>query len=327
MKEYLDSLQYILDNGVDREDRTGTGTRSVFAYQMRFNLQDGFPAMTTKKLAWLGVKSELLWFLEGSTDERRLAEIRYGKPREQLEDKTTIWTDNAKSAYWTPYATYDGDLGRVYGAQWRSWYKDKTHITGQEAFNDAINVSAKLHNEGFTGQALQQEYTRRYKEVTSPTTTIDQIAEVIQNIKDKPWDRRHIVTAWCPSDIDRMALPPCHMIFQFYVANNQLSCHMNQRSADMFLGVPFNIASYALLTHMIAQVCELDVGELVITLGDAHIYNNHFDQVKEQLERTPFSLPILKLDSDIKDIDSFTMDSIELEHYESHRAIKATMAV
>ncbi len=287
MKQYLKALQYIMDNGIDREDRTGTGTRSVFTYQMRFDLQNGFPAMTTKKLAWLGVKSELLWMLEGSGDERRLAEIRYGAMRHEIEDKKTIWTANADSDYWKPNALYEGDLGRVYGVQWRDWKK---------AFKD-----------------------------TNPY--VDQIANVITSIKEKPWDRRHIVSAWNPGEIDQMALPPCHMIFQFYVANNRLSCHMFQRSCDMFLGVPFNIASYALLTHMIAQVCNLDIGEVILTLGDAHIYNNHFDQVKEQLLREPGDLPVLKLNSNIKNIDVFGMSDIKLTGYNPQESIKAEMAV
>lgn len=309
MYEYLNALKYIMENGVDREDRTGVGTRSVFAYQMRFNLQDGFPAVTTKKLAWLGVKSELLWFLEGSTDERRLAEIRYNKPREELTDKETIWTANAQAEYWTSNKDdyydckpeFDGDLGRIYGVQWRSWESPFAH-----------NQCDSYH----VGETYE-----------GPLNQVDQLADVIQRIKDKPWDRRHIVTAWNPGEIDQMALPPCHMIFQFYVADGKLSCHMNQRSCDMFLGVPFNIASYALLTHMVAQVCDLDVGELILTLGDAHIYFNHFDQVKEQLTRTPFPLPKLELDTNIKNIDYFTMDSIQLIGYESHENIKAKMAV
>lgn len=287
MKEYLNTLQYIMDNGVDRKDRTGVGTRSVFTYQMRFNLQDGFPAITTKKLAWLGVKSELLWMLEGSGDERRLAEIRYSAMRHEIEDKKTIWTANADSDYWKPNALYEGDLGRVYGVQWRDWKK---------AFKDS-------------------------------NPYVDQIADVISRIKEKPWDRRHVVTAWNPGEIDQMALPPCHMIFQFYVADNKLSCHMFQRSCDMFLGVPFNIASYALLTHMVAQVCDLSVGELVLTLGDAHIYNNHFDQVKEQLTRIPGVLPTLMLSSNIKNIDVFGMNDIILLGYDPQESIKAEMAI
>lgn len=288
MKQYLEALQYIMDNGVDRNDRTGVGTRGVFTYQMRFNLKDGFPAVTTKKLAWLGVKSELLWMIEGSGDERRLAEIRYGKDRSELENKTTIWTANAQADYWRPKARFNGDLGPVYGVQWRNWATPE--------------------------QALRPR-------------NIDQLAEVIQRIKDKPWDRRHVVTAWNPGEIDEMALPPCHMIYQFFVANDELSCHMFQRSCDMFLGVPFNIASYALLTHMVSQVCGLGVNELVLTLGDAHIYNNHFDAVSEQLAREPGKLPTLKINPDVDNIDDFKMEDLELVDYNPQSAIKAEMAV
>lgn len=283
-QQYLDSLKEILDTGVDRVDRTGTGTRAIFAKQMRFDLQSGFPAVTTKKLAWLGVVSELLWMIEGSGDERRLAEIRYGKDRSELGDKRTIWTDNAEADYWHDRAEYPGDLGRVYGVQWRSWL-------------------------GADGS-----YT-------------DQLADVIERIKTKPWDRRHIVTAWNPGELDLMALPPCHMMFQFFVADGKLSTHMYQRSCDAFLGVPFNIASYALLTHMVAQVTGNDVGELVITFGDYHIYNNHFEQVQLQLERDPLPLPKLWLNPKIKNIDHFSMKDIELIDYVSHPALPARMAV
>ena len=280
MKTLLDALQHVMDHGVDRDDRTGTGTRSVFAYQMRFDLQEGFPAVTTKKLAFRSVLSELLWFLEGSSDERRLAEILYGKPREELTDKTTIWTANANADYWKPKARYKGDLGRVYGVQWRSWNQQ-----------------------------------------------VDQIADVIDSIKNDPDSRRHVVTAYNPGEIDQMALPPCHYAFQFYVAEGKLSCLMNMRSVDLFLGGPFDISSYALLTHMVAQVCDLDVGELILTLGDAHIYKNHFDQVREQLQRTPDTLPNLWINPEVKDIDSFTMDDIRLENYNPQATISAPMAV
>lgn len=278
-QQYLDSLREILETGVDRMDRTGTGTRAIFAKQMRFDLQAGFPAVTTKKLAWLGVVSELLWMIEGSGDERRLAEIRYGKDRSELVGKRTIWTDNAEADYWIDRAEYLGDLGRVYGVQWRSWL-------------------------GADGS-----YT-------------DQLADVIERIRTKPWDRRHIVTAWNPAELDQMALPPCHMMFQFFVADGKLSCHMNQRSADYPLGIPFNIASYALLTHMIAQVTNLDVGELIITTGDSHIYHNQFDGVKEQLKRKPGKSPTLWLNPNIKNIDDFTMDDIKLENYNPQESIK-----
>jgi len=287
---YLDALQNILDNGEDRPDRTGVGTKGIFGMQMRFNLQDGFPALTTKKLAWKAVVSELLWFIEGSGDERRLAEILHGS---RTTDKTTIWTANASADYWANkrLRRHPADLGRVYGVQWRRWRKPLIRIN---------KVVLQNH---------------------------DQLMELISGIKADPYSRRHIITAWNPGELELMALPPCHMMAQFYVNNGKLSCQMYQRSADMFLGVPFNIASYALFTHMIAQVCDLDVGELIITIGDAHIYQNHFDQVREQLGREPLQLPTLKLNPSIKDITKFTMEDIELVGYTSHDAIKAPMAV
>jgi thymidylate synthase len=287
---YLNALKDILDNGDDRPDRTGVGTRSIFGLQMRFDLADGFPAITTKKLAWKAVVSELLWFIEGSGDEFRLREILHG---ERYTEKTTIWTDNAISPYWTKkrLQRHAGDLGRVYGVQWRKWRKPLIRIN---------KVVLQNH---------------------------DQLLELIAGIKNDPYGRRHIITAWNPGELDLMALPPCHMMSQFYVSNGKLSCHMYQRSADMFLGVPFNIASYALFTHMIAQVCNLDVGELIISFGDAHIYKNHFDQVKEQLSRKPFPLPKLKLNPEISVITDFEMEDIALEGYQSHDAIKAPMAV
>lgn len=287
---YLDALQNILDHGEDRPDRTGVGTRGIFGMQMRFNLQDGFPALTTKKLAWRAVVSELLWFIEGSGDERRLAEILHGS---RETDKPTIWTANAEADYWAKkrLRRHPADLGRVYGVQWRRWRKPLIRI------NKVV-----LQN-------------------------LDQLSDLINGIKADPHSRRHIITAWNPGEIELMALPPCHMMAQFYVSNGKLSCQMYQRSADMFLGVPFNIASYALFTHMIAQVCDLDVGDLIITIGDAHIYQNHFDQVNEQLTREPLPLPKLELNPEIKDITKFTMDDIGLVGYQSHDAIKAPMAV
>ncbi len=289
-KVYLDALQNILDNGEDRPDRTGVGTRGIFGMQMRFNLQEGFPALTTKKLAWKAVVSELLWFIEGSGDERRLAEILHGSRETK---KPTIWTANAEAEYWAKkrLRRHPADLGRVYGVQWRRWRKPLIRIN---------KVVLQNH---------------------------DQLMELINGIKTDPYSRRHIITAWNPGELELMALPPCHMMSQFYVNNGKLSCQMYQRSADMFLGVPFNIASYALFTHMIAQVCGLEVGELIITIGDAHIYQNHFDQVKEQLTRTPLELPKLELNADIKDITKFRMEDISLVGYESHDAIKAPMAV
>jgi thymidylate synthase len=286
---YLNALKDIVNHGNDRPDRTGTGTRSIFGLQMRFNLSDGFPAITTKKLAWKAVVSELLWFIEGSGDEFRLREILHG---ERYSEKRTIWTDNAEADYWVKRRKqrHPGDLGRVYGVQWRRWRKPLIRIN---------KVVLQNH---------------------------DQLLELIDSIKTDPYSRRHIITAWNPGELDLMALPPCHMMAQFYVENGKLSCQMYQRSADMFLGVPFNIASYALFTHMIAQVCNLGVGDLIITVGDAHIYQNHFDQVAEQLTREPLPLATLKLNQDISVITEFGMEDVELEGYTSHEAIKAPMA-
>jgi thymidylate synthase len=309
MQQYLHDLQFILDNGVESKDRTGTGTISVFGMQSRYDLTKGFPAVTTKKLAWKGVVSELLWFIEGSGDERRLAEILYGN-REARTDhgvlKPTIWTANAQADYWKPKAEYDGDLGRVYGVQWRKWkaIKNTKETTIKDDFGTTYSVQGGL----------------QCKEV-------DQLANLIEGIKKNPEDRRHILTAWNPGELDQMALPPCHSFAQFYVRNGKLSCQMYQRSADFFLGIPFNIASYSLFTHMIAQVCGLGVGEFVHTIGDAHIYSNHVEQVKEQLSRTPLALPKLQLNPNIKTIDGFTMGDISLVDYTSMDAIKAPMAV
>jgi thymidylate synthase len=276
MKQYHDLLEDILNNGEVKDDRTGVGTISVFGRQLRFDLTVGFPAVTTKKLAWKSVVSELLWFIEGSGDERRLAEILHGS---RDIERSTIWTGNAQAAYWTPKARYYGDLGRVYGVQWRDW------------------------------------------------RGVDQLSNLIEGIKTDPNGRRHIITAWNVDELDKMALPPCHVLAQFYVSNGKLSCHMYQRSVDVFLGLPFNIASYALLTHMIAQVCDLKVGELIISTGDTHIYSNHVEQVKEQLSREEYPLPALFLNPEIKNIDKFSMDDILLFDYQSHGTIKADMAV
>jgi len=281
MKQYLDALRYVLENGIDRKDRTGVGTRAVFGMQLRFNTEDGFPAITTKKLAWNSVVSELLWFIEGSDDERRLAEILHGT---RDKSKTTIWTANAEADYWKPKARFEGDLGRIYGVQWRRWKSPD----GKE---------------------------------------IDQLANVIKLIKENPTSRRLIVTAWNPGELNQMALPPCHAFFQLFVANGKLSLQMYQRSCDMFLGVPFNIASYSLLLQMIAQVTDLKPYEFVHVLADAHIYHNHFEQVKEQILRKPFALPTLWLNPEIKNIDEFKMEDIKLENYQYHPAIKAMMAV
>lgn len=261
MKQYLDLLQDIMDNGVDKLDRTGVGTRSVFGRQMRFDLSKGFPLVTTKKVHLKSIIHELLWFIKGDTN------IKYLQ-----ENGVRIWNE---------WADENGDLGPVYGAQWRNW-----------------------NGEG-----------------------IDQLAEVIERIKTKPNDRRMIVSAWNPSQIGQMKLPPCHMMFQFYVADGKLSCMLYQRSCDMFLGVPFNIASYALLTMMIAQVCGLKAGEFVHTLGDTHIYHNHFEQVKEQLSRTPLPLPTMKINPLIKDINDFKYEDFELSGYESYGVLKGKVAV
>lgn len=264
MKQYLDLLTHVRDNGAQKGDRTGTGTRSVFGYQMRFDLSEGFPLLTTKKLHLRSIIYELLWFLRGETN------IKYLK-----DNKVSIWDE---------WADENGDLGHVYGYQWRSW---------------------PTPNGGH----------------------IDQIAELIEGIKMTPNSRRHIVSAWNVADVDKMALPPCHTMFQFYVADGQLSCQLYQRSADLFLGVPFNIASYALLTMMVAQVCGLKVGEFIHTLGDVHIYNNHIDQVNKQLSRTPKTLPTMRLNPDVNSIFDFTYEDFTLENYTADPTIKAPIAV
>jgi len=284
---YLDALKDILETGDHRPDRTGTGTISKFGVQMRFDLSQGFPAVTTKKLAWKSVVSELLWFIEGSGDENRLKEILHG---DRNSTEKTIWSDNATAPYWKNKARFKGDLGRVYGVQWRAW---RAPVFG-------VNRMAVKH--------------------------VDQLQELINGLKKDPYGRRHIISAWNPGELDSMALPPCHMMSQFYVNNGKLSCQMYQRSADLFLGVPFNIASYALFTHMIAQVCGLKVGELIICLGDAHIYENHVEQVKEQLSRKPLPLPKLELNQ-TEGITTFKMSDIQLVDYKFHAAIKAPMAV
>jgi len=271
--------------------------------QSRYDLTLGFPAVTTKKLAFRACLSELLWFLEGTGDERRLAEILHGT---RDADKRTIWTDNATSDYWIPKAKYDGDLGRVYGVQWRHWRKP----TEMESYYTWENTEHGM-------QAKEK------KELV-----VDQVQQLIDGIKKDPYGRRHILTAWNPGELMEMALPPCHCFAQFYVsADGKLSCQMYQRSCDMFLGVPFNIASYSLLTHIIAQVCGLEAGEFVHVLGDAHIYLNHVEQVKEQLAREPLPLPTLWINPEVKDIFKFTMEDFRLDGYVSHESIKAPMAV
>jgi thymidylate synthase len=303
MKAYIDALKTILSNGAERSDRTGTGTISVFGMQQRYNLGDGFPAITEKKLAWRAVVSELLWFIEGSGDEKRLREILHGSAD---SSKKTIWTDNATASYWAPKAKYPGDLGRVYGVQWRKWRTPEV-VEGGSFTNDF-------------GHSFSLEGGVTIREV-------DQLIELINGIKADPYGRRHILSAWNPGELSSMALPPCHCFAQFYVADGKLSCQMYQRSCDMFLGVPFNIASYSLLTAMIAQVCGLRVGEFVHVLGDAHIYLNHVDQVKELISREPLPAPTLWLNPDVMDITKFTMDDIQLENYQCHDAIAAPMAV
>lgn len=340
MRQYLKALQHVIDNGQVRKDRTGVGTKSVFGYQMRFDLSEGFPAVTTKKLAFKAMTSELLWFLEGSTDERRLAEILYEKPRAEITDKRTIWTDNADAqgvALGYANSVNRKELGPVYGSQWKSW--------------------------GGMG--------------------IDQINALVDDLKSNPYSRRHILSAWNVQDIDKMALPPCHVMAQFYVmdvsgsrrfqnylqtldtkeqnkaleqtterlvnetdydridniydkyvdevapetARFSLSCQMYQRSADLLLGSPFNIASYALLTHMIAHVCGYEVGDFVYSLGDMHLYSNHIDQAVEQLTRQPLALPKLWLNPEVHNIEDFTMKDIALVDYQHQGIIKAKMAV
>ena len=286
MKQYLDALKFIMENGESVNDRTGIGTKTVFGYQMRFDLQEGFPAVTTKKLAWKSVVGELLWFLEGSEDERRLAEITFEDDRENLVDKKTIWTanaDNQGKQLGYPNSDVQKYLGPVYGAQWRNW------------------------NDGYE----------------------DQIKKIIDQIKNDPDSRRIILTAWNIGQIDLMALPPCHTLSQFRVINGKLSCQLYQRSADMFLGVPFNIASYSLLTHMLAQICDLEVGEFIWTGGDCHIYNNHEEQVKEQVSRVTRSLPKLVMPkfSNLEELLSTYVSEYKLQDYDPMESIKAPMAV
>lgn len=303
--EYLNLAQYVLDKGEERLDRTGVGTKAVFGQTLNIDLNDGFPLLTTKMVPFKSVLSEAIWFVEGSQDERRLAEILYG---DRSTEKKTIWTDNANAPYWKG-GTFPGDLGRVYGVQWRDWRSAKV-----------TNYGDYLQHDG--GQATT------YFDAKVQVTKTDQLADLIHGLKTKPTDRRHILTAWNPGELGQMALPPCHMFAQFYLSNdNKLSCQMYQRSVDVFLGLPFNIASYALLTHMIARVIGAKVGHLNMVLGDTHIYSNHFDQVKLQLSRKQLPLPTLQITADHRDIDSFKMDDFNLVGYEHQGAIKAVMAV
>ena len=288
MKQYIGALEHIFKQGKDRGDRTGIGTRGVFGYQMRFDLRKTFPAVTTKRLAWKSVVSELLWFLEGSTDERRLAEIHFGKQKKELVDKKTIWTANADMqgrSLGYKNNELEKQLGPVYGKQWRSWGKDKQGV--------------------------------------------DQISQVINEIKTNPDSRRHIVSAWNVEEVESMALPPCHTMFQFHIQNNELSCQLYQRSADMFLGVPFNIASYALLTHIMSSILNLKPGDFIWTGGDCHIYNNHFNQVKEQITRKPKEGPTLEMPkfSSIDDVTKSSPEHFKLINYKPMDSIKAPMAV
>ena len=303
MKQYLELLQDILDNGEIKDDRTGVGTISVFGRNLRFDLRRGFPAVTTKRLAWKACVGELLWFIEGSQDERRLAEITHGSK----EGTVTIWTPNALASYWKDKAEFEGDLGRVYGVQWRHWQTPVVHKA--ETFKDEFGSNYNRHG------------SVHIKET-------DQLKNLLDGLVKDPNGRRHILSAWNVGELDKMALPPCHVMSQFYVnKNKELSCHMYQRSVDVFLGLPFNIASYALLTHLIAHHCNLKVGELIISTGDTHIYTNHVEQVKEQLSREPHPLSTLMLNTQKNNIFEMTMQDIHLENYQSHGAIKALMAV
>ena len=276
MKNYLGALKHCYKNGDFVKSRAGNVKKS-FGYQMRFSLQEGFPAVTTKRLAWKAMVSELLWFLEGSNDERRLAEILYEDKRDNLEDKKTIWTQNANAEYWKQKSKFSGDVGRIYGVQWRD----------------------------FNG--------------------VDQLKNLIEGLKKDPDSRRHILTAWNPAELHNMSLPPCHAFSQFYVSNNKLSCQLYQRSCDMFLGVPFNIASYSILIHIIAKECGYEVGEFIHSLGDFHIYEEHFEQVRIQLSREPKKLPILKFNQ--KNIHEYKTSDFELIDYNHHPKIVAPMNV
>lgn len=347
MKAYLDLIKKVMDDGVDRPDRTGTGTRSIFGEQLRFDLNRGFPAVTTKKLAWKAMVSELLWFIEGSGDEKRLKEILHG---DRESPKKTIWTDNAEAPYWKPKAKFEGDLGRVYGTQWRD-FRTYVKVDGGNRNGKDIFVAGKA---------------------------VDQVAELISGLQADPYGRRHILTAWNPGEMDQLALPPCHMMAQFFVAplsvkeiqetyqdwyhdknhlerkvidvdrnglsrasrlktvddlhdvglpTQKLSCQMYQRSVDVALGLPFNIASYSLLVHMLAQVCGYRVGEFVWVGGDVHVYHNHFDGVAEQMKRAPLPLPKLWINPTVTNILDFTMDDFRLDDYQHHSTIAMKMAV
>lgn len=273
MKTYLNLLEKVLEEGADRPDRTGKGTRSLFGLQNRYDMSKGFPAVTTKKLHFDSVKAELLWFISGSKD---IADLH--------DRDCHIWDANVNADYWKDKKDFETDAGRVYGVQWRDWRSPEGE-------------------------------------------SVDQLRKAIEMIKENPYSRRILVSAWNPGELDKQVLPPCHSFFQFYVSEGKLSLQMYQRSCDMFLGVPFNIASYSLFLHMVAQVTNLEPGEFIHTMGDAHIYQNHFDQVRTQLKREPKELPELKLNEEIEDIDKFSMEDIELVNYNHHPPIKAEMAV
>lgn len=313
MQQYLDLCKHVLETGVKKEDRTGTGTVSVFGYQMRFNLNDGFPLMTTKKTAFRLISSELLWFLKGDTNIKTL-----------IEDRNPIW-DEWAFEQWATSSEYTGPDMSNFG---RRASQDPEFAAVYKVEMDSFKMRVLEDEEFATKYAdLGPVYGKQWRSWSDGKESIDQIANLIDGIKNNPDSRRHIVTAWNPSEVDQMALPPCHLLFQFYVANGKLSCQLYQRSADIFLGVPFNIASYALLVHLIAHECNLEVGEFIHTLGDAHIYSNHIDQVNEQLSREPRTLPTLKLNTKGKSIFDLETEDIELENYDPYPRIKAPIAV
>ncbi len=313
MKQYLDLCKHVLENGTKKGDRTGTGTYSVFGYQMRFDLQEGFPLLTTKQTAFRLITSELLWFLKGDTNVRTL-----------IEERNPIW-DEWAFEQWVNSAEYEGPDMTDFG---RRAVRDPKFAEVYQVEMDAFKKRV-LEDQDFANQYanLGPVYGKQWRSWQATSEPIDQIKNVIQSIKNNPDSRRHIVTAWNPAEVEDMALPPCHALFQFYVADGKLSCQLYQRSADIFLGVPFNIASYALLVHFIARECDLEVGEFIHTLGDAHIYSNHVEQVKEQLSRTPKSLPTLKIDAEGKSIFDLETKDISVEGYDPHPRIKAPIAV
>ena len=314
MKQYLELCRHVLDTGVDKMDRTQTGTRSVFGYQMRFDLQEGFPLLTTKKTAFRLIVSELLWFLKGDTNVKTL-----------IEERNPIW-DEWAFEQWVESEEYDGPDMTNFGHRAQEDEAFKKEYDKQMArFKELVTT-----NEGFACKYgdLGPVYGRQWRSWQGANgEVVDQIANVIESLKTNPNSRRHVVTAWNPAEVDDMALPPCHMLFQFYVADGKLSCQLYQRSADIFLGVPFNIASYALLTQLIAEEVGLEVGEFVHTLGDAHIYSNHFEQVNMQLQREPRPLPTVKIHKEGKSIFELTTEDIELIGYDPHPKIKAPVAV